>query len=256
MNILEYSMCEGVRAFSTKRTGGVGQGAYSTFSITPYTGDEPQHVKSNIGLLCATLNISEDQLVLPWQTHTANVKLITAEGCNKFEDLKDVDALITQQRGVCIGVSTADCVPVLLCDKTKKCVAAIHAGWRGTVANIVGKTIEAMCSNCNVCAKDIVAVIGPSISLESFEVGDEVYEAFRIVGFDMKQITQRYCGLHGERWHIDLWAAVKSQLQHCGVLPQHIQVSGICTYQHYEEYFSARRLGLHSGRIFSGIMLE
>ena len=99
--------------------------------------------------------------------------------------------------------------------------------------------------------KDIIACIGPSISLESFEVGDEVYAAFAEAGFDMTRIAWKY-----EKWHLDLWEANRLQLLTHGVLPEHIEVAGICTYQQHKDFFSARRLGIQSGRILSGIMLK
>ena len=98
--------------------------------------------------------------------------------------------------------------------------------------------------------KDIVACIGPSISLESFEVGDEVYDTFAEAGFDMNRIAKRY-----KKWHLDLWEANRLQLLNQGVLPENMEVAGICTYQQHKDFFSARRLGIQSGRILSGIML-
>ncbi len=93
-------------------------------------------------------------------------------------ELEGVDALVTDIPGYCLCVSTADCVPVLLYDTRKKVVAAIHAGWRGTVARIVEKTVSVMDNQYGSQGKDLIACIGPSISLEAFEVGDEVYDAF------------------------------------------------------------------------------
>ena len=97
----------------------------------------------------------------------------------------------------------------------------------------------------------MIACIGPSISLESFEVGDEVYDAFAKAGFDMDRIAKKY-----EKWHLDLWEANRLQLLAQGVWLEHIEVSGICTYQQHENFFSARRLGIKSGRILSGVMLK
>jgi YfiH family protein len=166
------------------------------------------------------------------------------------EELQDVDAVVTQLKDFCLCVSTADCVPILLYDKEKEVIAAVHAGWRGTVGRIVEKTIEVMKSQYGSEGKNIVACIGPSISLESFEVGDEVYAAFEEAGFDMTRIARRY-----EKWHLDLWEANRVQLLAHGVLPEHIEVAGICTFQHHEDFFSARRLGIKSGRILSGIQI-
>ena len=98
--------------------------------------------------------------------------------------------------------------------------------------------------------KDVYACIGPGISQEAFEVGDEVYEAFRQAGFDMERIAVRK-----GKWHIDLWEANRMQLLDFGIEPSHIELSGICTYKNNEDFFSARRQGTASGRVLSGIMI-
>jgi YfiH family protein len=171
---------------------------------------------------------------------------LTTEG-----ELQDVDAVVTDLKGYCLCVSTADCVPVLLYDKEKKVIAAVHAGWRGTVGRIVEKTLELMKAEYGTKGEDIVACIGPSISLEAFEVGDEVYAAFVEAGFDMSRIARRY-----EKWHLDLWEANRLQLLSQDVKEENIEVAGICTYNHCDDFFSARRLGIKSGRILSGIILH
>ena len=99
--------------------------------------------------------------------------------------------------------------------------------------------------------EQLKAVIGPGISLLHFEVGDEVYEQFSKAGFDMQLISRKY-----EKWHIDLWEANRQLLLAAGMREEQIQVSGICTYDRVEEFFSARRLGILSGRIFTAIMMR
>jgi copper oxidase (laccase) domain-containing protein len=94
-------------------------------------------------------------------------------------------------------------------------------------------------------------VIGPCISLDAFEVGDEVYEAFSSADFPMHLIAKR----HTEKWHIDLWEANRLQLLACGLRPENITLSGVCTYTSHDRFFSARRLGIKSGRIFNGIII-
>ena len=95
------------------------------------------------------------------------------------------------------------------------------------------------------------AVIGPGISLENFEVGDEVYEQFATAGYPMDQIARKY-----EKWHIDLWQCCRLQLEDVGLKADNIQTSGICTYAHSDDYFSARKLGIDSGRILTAIVLN
>ena len=96
--------------------------------------------------------------------------------------------------------------------------------------------------------QQLVAQIGPGIHLDSFEVGDEVYDAFAQAGFDMESISKKY-----DKWHIDLPECNRLQLIAAGLLPQSIQVSPVCTFQQAADYFSARRLGINSGRIFTAI---
>ena len=102
--------------------------------------------------------------------------------------------------------------------------------------------------------QDVIACIGPGISLQSFEVGDEVYEAFRLNGFDMSRISFRHSVTH--KYHIDLWEANRQQLLDFGVPGVQIEIADICTYIRHEDFFSARRLGIKSGRILSGIMIN
>ena len=259
-----HDLPDGVVAFSTTRHGGVSQGNYSEFNINPYCGDEPDAVKRNLALLANILFVPAKHIVLPHQTHGIEVRKITDDffsfdETNKKAFLEGVDALMNDMRNVCIGVSTADCIPILLYDCVHHVVAAVHAGWRGTVSGIVRETISKMQSTYGTQGKDIWAIIGPGISLEHFEVGDEAYEQFEKAGFRMGNIAKRYpCSTNDRswKWHINLWACNRMQIEEMGVLPEQIQVTGICTYTQYEDYFSARRLGINSGRIFTGILMK
>ena len=249
--MLEYGIMEpysNISCFSTTRHGGCGEGVYATFNCTHYCGDKPEHVSANLEILAASLPKRPQAFVIPRQTHTTNVRVI--KDIPTLETLQDVDAVVTHLKDFCLCVSTADCVPILLYDRVKEVIAAIHAGWRGTVGRIVEKTLDVMKSEFGTEGEAVMACIGPSISLESFEVGDEVYAAFEEAGFDMSRIARKY-----EKWHLDLWEANRLQLLAHGVLPEHIEVAGICTYQNHEDFFSARRLGIKSGRILSGIQI-
>ena len=260
MKFLEYDISNGVRAFSTIR--GEGSGNYDDFNITPYCGDSPRHVAMCMTKLCALLGITKSQLILPYQTHSDKVAVIDnhflqMSNDERYKALQGIDAVVTALPHICIGVSTADCIPVLLHDRKHNVIAAIHAGWRGTVAGIVKKSIEVMRHRYNSCAHDIKAIIAPGISIDAFEVGDEVYEEFCKAGFAMQQIARRYpATAGGEKWHIDLWEANSLLLQQCGVARGNIHIAGVCTYKNHSDFFSARRLGIKSGRIFSGILLK
>ena len=253
--LLRYDMPDGVVAFSTTRQGGVGEGKYGTFNVNDYCGDRPEAINANKTALCKELGIPVRHLLFPHQTHGTEIRQIdeTFLSMSKEEQavaLDGVDALVTDLVGICVGVSTADCIPVLLYDPIHQAVAAIHAGWRGTVARIVEKTVHYMRETVHTHPHDLYAIIGPGISLTRFEVGDEVYEQFETAGFNMADIARRQ-----EKWHIDLPLCNVMQLHNCGVSAVNIHDCGICTYDQVERFFSARRLGIHSGRILTAIMM-
>lgn len=263
--LLKYDTWPLVTAFSTTRLSPknvsadevTAMGNYAAFNVTHYCGDSPERVMRNKRWLCKELNISEEQLWLPHQTHTNNILCVNQDLIQSMPDerndkLQNVDALITNMPHQCIGVSTADCVPILIIDKTNHAVAAIHAGWRGTVKKITLKTLQLMSATYGTNAETCMAIIGPSISVDAFEVGPEVVDAFKQAGF-----SDNICQHNPyAKPHIDLWAANAFLLEQAGMPLQNIQIAGICTYKHYDTFFSARRLGIRSGRIFTAIMLN
>lgn len=141
--------------------------------------------------------------------------------------LQGIDALITREPGCCICISTADCIPILLYDRKNAVIAAVHAGWRGTVNYILGHTLDKMRARYGTEGKEVIACIGPGISLSAFEVGDEVYEAFRKNGFQMDYISEWKPATH--KYHIDLWAANRLQLLDFGVPSAQVETANICT---------------------------
>lgn len=250
--------CPGIFHFVTTRRGGCGEGAYASFNCSPYSGDKMEHVAYNQRLLLESFPGGTGRLIIPKQVHGTEIRVIdTSFAALTPEEqrcrLEGVDALVTNLTDYCLCVSTADCVPLLLYDKRNRAVAAIHAGWRGTVKLIVAATLEMMAEVYGTRGSDLTACIGPAISPESFEVGDEVHDAFLELGYDMECLSffNEFTG----KYHIDLWEANRLQLLDFGVPGDQIEVSGVCTYKHYKEFFSARRLGIDSGRILSGIML-
>lgn len=272
--LLAYKLHEDVVAFSTTRRGGFSTGAYGEFNINRYCGDDAEAIRKNRALLCRQLGISDDRLIMPHQVHLAqSLRIDEAFLVLSEEDrqtrLEGIDAVMTQLTDVCIGVSTADCIPLLVYDPRQHAVAAIHAGWRGTVQRIAQQTIAAMAAAYGSQAADLRVQIGPGISLDSFEVGDEVYDAFAREGFPMEKISKRYptndggsqfftlhSALFTSKWHIDLPECNRWQLMAVGVPEANISVADICTVKQSDTFFSARRLGIQSGRIFSGIICK
>ena len=251
-----YQIADRVTAFSSTRHGGVGQGNYGTFNVNRYCGDAPETIAKNRSSLCHLLGISEDRLIMPHQVHGTGVTQIGRTFFLLSEEIRQtalegIDALITNLSGVCIGVSTADCIPIIIYDPEHHAAGVVHSGWRGTVANIVEAVMASMKSAYHSQAEVMQAVIGPGISCRNFEVGDEVYDAFASANYPMDAIAVRE-----EKWHIDLPKCCRLQLEAVGIPSANICMTDICTYDQTDNYFSARKLGINSGRILTGIVLR
>ena len=266
-----YDLSDDVKAFSTTRHGGVSEGNYASLNINEYCGDSKANTDANRLLLANELGIDANHIIMPHQTHGVESRIIGEEFANLPDDVKKmllegVDAVRTNIPGMCIGVSTADCIPVLLYDEEHHAAAAIHAGWRGTQARIVHKTVQEMRMAYQTDPTKLKAVIGPGISLDNFEVGDEVYAAFEQAAFDMSTIAEERIKRNPNaddpakaferKWHINLPLANIQMLTHNGVDEANIINTGICTFDNADNYFSARRLGIESGRIYTGIIIR
>ena len=198
-------------------------------------------------------------VVQPHQVHGTVIKEVT-DPLTTREQLEGVDALMTDVPGVAISVRTADCIPVLFYDPVHKAIAAVHDGWRGTVQRLSQKVVAEMERRYGTDPADLKAVIGPGIGPESFQVGQEVVDAFASSGFPMDQILKD-CGPKAPTvdnpmaggLHIDLWRANQWLLEESGV--KSIETAGICTYLRNDRFFSARREGTKCGRIINCIKL-
>ncbi|MCK8620968.1 peptidoglycan editing factor PgeF [Prevotella sp. E13-27] len=252
-----YDLGEHVTAFSTTRHGGCSAGNYGELNINPYCGDDPAAVAKNRELLAQELPIpSVSSILLPHQVHGKSIIDIDEDFLEKrftAQDFDGFDGIITNQAGVCIGVSTADCIPVILYDAVHHCAAAIHAGWRGTVQRIVQEAALHIHSRYHTDYGQLLAVIGPGISLKNFEVGQEVYDRFEEEHFPMDKIADT---TSWPKPHIDLKTCNRLQLTDLGVPDQNIFDCGICTFDETDRFFSARRLGINSGRIYTGIVIH
>ena len=197
-------------------------------------------------------------VVYPHQTHTDKIYTISSDFfllslAERKAALEGVDALISNARNIIMGISTADCIPVIVYDPVHHAAAAIHAGWKGTRLRIVSKTIREMQKVYGTNPSDCTAAIGPGISQDSFEVGQEVVDAFVEEGFEMSDYV-----IMKKKPHIDLKALNKFQLTSMGVKSQNITGSDVDTFTN-PDYFSARREQhgeVKCGRILSGFMLK
>lgn len=168
------------------------------------------------------------------QIHSDCVIVADREGV-----LGEGDALVTNLNGLAISIRTADCYPILLADRKNEAIAAIHAGWRGTAARIVSRTLERMRENYKTNPREVVAAIGPGIGGCCYEVGDEVAREFGFPG----------------RTHLDLLIENRKQLVDCGVPAKNVEALNVCTFCDAERFFSFRRERENAGRMTSFIRI-
>jgi YfiH family protein len=186
------------------------------------------------------------------QVHGTDALLVDRPltGSDRFEG--GWDALVTDQPGVTVAVRTADCVPVLVYDRRRRAVAAIHAGWRGAVAGIVPKTIQLMVSRFAIDATDLRVSIGPSAGPCCYEVDEAVLAPLRSGRSDWPALLRDD---RGTKARLDLKALVRRQTAQIGVRPEHITSVNLCTICHSDLFYSYRREGRVNGTMLSGITL-
>lgn len=257
IHILEWPRkMENVTAFNTLRGHTEESDPYSGFNLCDYTADSAAHVDKCRDTLCAALGIGRECLVMPRQTHTCRVAavdeaLMSLSAAERMAQLQDVDALVTRLSGVCIGVNTADCVNISLADAEAGVIGVAHAGWRGTAGRIAARTVDAM-ERLGAARSRIMAVMGASICQDCFEVGEEVLTQFAAQGFDTDAICRRSATTG--KPHIHLQEANRLTLLKAGLKAEHIVWNGECSRCSPSLYFSARRLGISSGRTFTGVI--
>jgi polyphenol oxidase len=240
-----------IRYFITTRSGGTSIGEYSSLNLSMKVGDDVLSVSENRRRLAETLGLQEQQLFYPDQCHTDRVKEIAKT--NLTVDLTSTDGLVTCDKGICLCVLAADCVPILLFDPVQHIVAALHAGWRGTYERIVSRAIEQMARTYTSKPEHILACIGPAISQKNYEVGDEVSAFFNILFSHHPAIIWK--NPQTGRDHIDLQGANRILMHTAGLLDEHIEIIDLCTFSNPDILFSARRDGHQCGRFASGIFL-
>ncbi|PKP09969.1 MAG: peptidoglycan editing factor PgeF [Bacteroidetes bacterium HGW-Bacteroidetes-4] len=196
--------------------------------------------------------VHDQHLVYAIQTHTANVAIITENNAHTIH--QDVDGLITRKKGFCLCIETADCAPILLFDPVNKVIAALHAGWKGTVQEITTRAVGLMKEHFGTRPKDLFADVGPCISQKVYEVGPNVFEAFKELPINLDSVFSPAIA-PGKYW-CNIKEANRLLLLYNGLLASRITISAHCTYADSDKFFSARRDGFDTGRMISGIMLR
>jgi len=219
------------------RLGGHSPAPWASLNTGHTVGDDPQAVDANHRLICRALDIEQGDIVSPHQVHSASVRIVGAE--HRGQVCPETDALVSAQPDVFLMLRFADCVPILLYDPCHQVAAVAHAGWRGTLAGIAGATVRVMVDAFGCHPADLIAGIGPAIGPCCYQVGRDVAAAFGQTPHLLRQSGDGH-------WQLDLWAANQEQLNRSGV--GQVDIAGICTACHTDEWFSHRAEGGRTGR--------
>ncbi|NLL75734.1 MAG: peptidoglycan editing factor PgeF [Clostridiales bacterium] len=228
--------------FST-RLGGVSEGIFRSMNLSYTRGDKREAVSENFARVARALGRNVEDFVCSDQTHTTNVRRVTASDRGKgvvFEkDYADVDGLITDEPGIVLATFYADCVPLFFVDTVHKAIGLSHSGWRGTVNKIGAHTLEEMGKAYGTKTEDVVAAIGPSICRMCYEVSEDVAGEFA-KAFEEKTLSDILFKKDKEKYRLDLWKANYHVLRQAGIKQQNISITDICTCCNPEYLFSHR----------------
>ena len=216
----------------TTRLGGVSEGIFSTMNLSFTRGDEEEAVRENYRRLASALDVDYDKFVFTDQTHTTNVRKVTAEdagnGLTREREFHDTDGLITDVPGLVLSTFYADCVPLYFVDPVHRAIGLSHSGWRGTVNRMGKATIEAMRREYGSRPEELRCAIGPSICQDCYEVSGDVIEEFR-AAFPETLHEKLFYGKPDGKYQLNLWEANHQILLAAGVPEKQIHLPNLCT---------------------------
>lgn len=241
--------------FST-RLGGVSEPPFDALNLGMNTADSLENVRENYTRFCREIGVERDKLILTRQVHSADIRIVSEQdagkGFSRASDLGEFDGMITAARRLPIAVFYADCAPILLLDPVKKVVAAVHSGWKGTLARIGRKAVQMMRRNFGCEPSDILAAFGPSIKQCHFEVGGDVFVQF-CQSFGARSLSRSI--VKGDKFYVDTdWLNMR-QLVEEGLKEENISICTGCTYCEHEIFYSHRADGGKTGRMCAVIEL-
>ena len=227
------------------RKGGVSTGPFESLNFAVGVGelqDDEARVMQNYQIAAETFGLNKEDVCRTYQTHTSVVEWAEEKDRGRGISIPPydhgVDGLVTRERNLLLSVRTADCVPVLLCDKEKRVCSAVHAGWRGTVGGITKNAVNEM-AKIGVDTSDILAAIGPCVGACCYEVGGEVRDEFLAIS---PQCDKFFTPKNG-KYMLDLVGANEFILVMAGIKPENISSANLCTKCNEAEFFSHRRSG-------------
>lgn len=232
--------------FSTK-LGGVSTDMFESMNLgsetSPYQ-DDPRNIEENYRRIAKSIGFEVESVVVSHQVHKTNILAVDekdkGKGLFQPRDFEEVDGLITNRPGVTLVTKYADCVPLYFVDPVKKVIGLSHSGWRGTVQKIGKITVEELQKHYGCDPEDVIAVIGPSICKECYEIGEETAQEFMKAFPDYKEEGIILYQANG-KYLCDLWAANRNVLSEAGLKADNIHISGVCTSCHSDLLFSHRK---------------
>ena len=241
-------------AFTT-RYGGVSRGEFESLNLGSNRGDDPEAVRENYRRVCALMGAGIDDCAVTRQVHGNTVRVVT--GADRHVCMSTVpyeaDGLVTNERGLPIMCFVADCVPALLCDGENSVIAAVHCGWRSSVADILGETVKKMCA-LGAKPESIHAAMGAAIGRCCFETDDDVPEAVeKYLGGETEDLFDRRAD---GKTMVDLRAANARRLIQLGLKAENIDISRECTMCSHEKYWSHRYTKGRRGSQAAAIVLD
>ena len=249
----------------TMRAGGVSEGDLRSMNLSFSRGDRKENVEENFRRTAALLGCRPEDIVCSDQTHTTNIRLVTAadkgKGVVRPKDYTDVDGLITDEPGIALATFYADCVPLLFVDPVRRAVGLSHAGWRGTAQGMGARTAEAMKEAFGSRPEDLLVGIGPSICRDCYEVSEDVAKAFRELfsRADFQGLSVRLSDVLSDKgngkYQLDLWKANQAVCLSAGVRPEHISMTDVCTCCNPGRLFSHRASGGKRGNLGMFVIL-
>jgi hypothetical protein len=235
------------------RHGGVSQAPWATLNLGGTVGDDPGHVQENRRRAFQALGASLEHMYDVWQVHSAEVVLTDRPRPAEQVHLQ-ADAILTDRPGLALFMRFADCVPIFLYDPIHRAIGLVHAGWIGTVKQIAGRAVLAMQDAFHSNPGDLLGAIGPSIGPHHYPVGADVAEQVRhSFGADANALLTPIDG-NDDRVQLDLWWANRLVLEHAGV--RRVEMAGICTACHLEDWYSHRGEGGKTGRFGAILQLK
>lgn len=248
----------GVKHGFSTRIGGVSEGHFSSMNLSFNRGDDPKKVYENFRRIADAIGFCQDDLVLSAQVHTTEFRVVSEK--DKGDGIlrptvPGIDGLVTDEPGIPMYTSYADCVPILFYDPVHKVAAMTHSGWRGTVAGIGKKMVAFMGEKYQSRPEEIVAAIGPSICRACYEVSEDVAIEFK-KAYPEAEVEAFLDEKGGGKYQLDLWKANELLLYRAGILPDNLDITDLCTCCNSENLFSHRASHGKRGNLGAFMVLE